>query len=152
MGQEKLSISSGIKHMPVFDGDMDTGRTVDFNPSDQGFAENLYGMVCKLQKIHDDCEKKYQAEQDPVARFEISMAMDQEMRESVDSIFGEGFCRDVFKVRLFSMADGMTVIENFLFALLDEMDASVTENLEKRDARIKKYTEKYSKYTKKYHN
>lgn len=73
------------------------------------------------------------------------------MREAVDSIFGEGFCKDVFKTRLFAMADGMTVVENFLFAILDEMDESITENLSKRDARIRKYTEKYSKY-KKYHN
>ena len=42
----------------------------------------------------------------------------------------------------------MTVIENFLFGVLDMMDESVTENISKRDAKIRKYTEKYRKYRK----
>lgn len=151
MNQENLSISSGIKHMPVFMGGIDTGRSVDFNPADQGFAESLYGLISTLSKIYDAKKKEYEAEQDPAARFDINRAEDAEMRKAVDSLFGDGFCADVFKTRLFALADGMTVVENFLFALLDEMDASITENLAKRDARIKKYTEKYSKY-KKYHN
>lgn len=151
MRQGNISISSGIKHMPVFDGDRDTGRSVDFNPADQGFAELLYGLISKLAKIHDGKKPEYEAEKDLVNRFEIIVSEDAEMRQAVDSVFGDGFCKDVFKVRLFAMADGLTVIENFLYALLDEMDEAVTENLAKRDARIKKYTEKYSKY-KKYHN
>lgn len=151
MSQENISISSGILHKPVIMDGVDTGRTVDFNPADQGFAESLYGLISKLSKIHETKKKEYEAEPDISNRFEISMEEDAEMRKSVDSLFGEGFCKDVFKVRLFALADGMTVIENFLMAILDEMDESVTENLAKRDARIKKYTEKYSKY-KKYHN
>lgn len=151
MSQENLSISSGILHKPVIMDGVDTGRTVDFNPADQGFAESLYGLVSKLGKIHDAKKKEYEAEQDLTNRFEICMAEDTEMRKAVDSLFGDGFCNDVFKVRLFAISDGMTVIENFLIALLDEMDEAVTENLARRDARIKKYTEKYSKY-KKYHN
>lgn len=151
MSQENLSISSGILHKPVIMDGVDTGRTVDFNPADQGFAESLYGLISKLSKIHEAKKKEYEAELDLAARFEISMAEDAEMRKAVDFLFGDGFCQDVFKVRLFAISEGMTVIENFLLAILDEMDDAVTENLEKRDARIKKYTEKYSKY-KKYHN
>lgn len=151
MSQENLSISSGILHKPVIMDGVDTGRTVDFNPADQGFAESLYGLVSKLGKIHEEKKKEYEAENDPATRFDINRAEDAEMRKAVDSLFGDGFCKDVFKVRLFALSDGMTVIENFLMAILDEMDESVTENLAKRDDRIKKYTEKYSKY-KKYHN
>lgn len=150
MGKDK-HVSGGIESLHIFMDDVDTGRTVDFNPADQGFAESLYGLISKLSKIHDAKKKEYEAEQDPAARFDISRAEDTEMRKAVDSLFGDGFCKDVFKTRLFALADGMTVVENFLFALLDEMDEAVTENLAKRDARIKKYTEKYSKY-KKYHN
>lgn len=151
MSQENLSISSGILHKPVIMDGVDTGRTVDFNPADQGFAESLYYLVSEIGKIHETKKKEYEAELDLANRFEICVAEDTEMRKAVDSLFGDGFCKDVFKVRLFSISDGMTVIENFLIALLDEMDEAVTENLAKRDARIKKYTEKYSKY-KNYHN
>lgn len=151
MVQDRFDVSSGIKHLPVFIDGTDTGRTVDFNPADNGFAESLYGLTSKLSQIHESRKKEYEDEQDPAARFDISRSEDAEMREAVDSLFGDGFCRDVFKTRLFALADGMTVVENFLFALLDEMDESITENLSKRDSRIKKYTDKYSKY-KKYHN
>lgn len=151
MSQERFDVSSGIKHLPVFMDGSDTGRTVDFNPADNGFAESLYGLISKLSQIHEAMKKQYEEEADPAARFDISRAEDAKMRETIDSVFGEGFCRDVFKTRMFALADGMTVVENFMFALLDEMDESVTENLAKRDARIKKYTEKYSKYNK-YHN
>lgn len=151
MSQDRFDVSSGIKHLSVFIDGTDTGRTVDFNPADNGFAESLYGLTSKLSQIHESRKKEYEDEQDPAARFDISRAEDAEMREAVDSLFGDGFCRDVFKTRLFALADGMTVVENFMFALLDEMDESITENLAKRDTRIKKYTDKYSKY-KKYHN
>lgn len=152
MSQDKFVVTSGVKRLAVYtDAEVDTGRYVEFNPSDLGFAEELYGLVSKLTQIHENKTKEYEAEQDPAARFDINRKEDAEMREAVDSLFGEGFSRDVFKTRLFAMADGMTVAENFLLALLDEMDANITENLAKRDAKIKKYTEKYSKYTKKYH-
>lgn len=153
MSQNKVVISTGIKHVPVFtDTGLDTGRSVDFNPTDQGFAEDLYGLVSKLAKIHDDKAKAIEAASDAAERFDISRSEDAEMRDAVDSLFGEGFCQDVFKTRLSAVVDGMTVAENFLYALLDEMDESITENVAKRDARIKKYTAKYEKYTKKYHN
>lgn len=149
MNKDKC-VSSGIESLHIFMDDVDTGRTVDFNPADSGFAESLYCLVSKLSQIHDAKSQEYEAEEDPAARFDISRAEDAEMRDAVDSMFGEGFCKDVFKTRLFALADGMTVIENFLFGILDEMDESVTENLAKRDAKIKKYTDKYAKY-RKYH-
>lgn len=135
--------------MPVVTAEgRDTGRTVEFNPADQGFAEDLYGLVSKIMKIHECKSQEYKAEEDPAARFDISRAEDAEMREAVDAMFGEGFCRDVFKTRLFAVADGLTVIENFLYSLMDEIDESIAKNMVKRDAQIKKYTAKYSKYKK----
>ena len=152
MIQEKFVVSGGIKHMPIYtDGDVDTGRAVDFNPADQGFVESLYGLVSKISKIHETKAKEYEAAADAAEKFDIGRAEDAEMREAVDSLFGEGFCKDVFKTRLFALVDGMTAIENFLFALMDEMDASIMENMAKRDAQIRKYTDKYSKY-KKHHS
>lgn len=151
MSRENCSLSSGLKHLPVFMDDIDTGRTVDFNPADQGFAESLYCLVSKISSIHDAKMKEYEAAKDAVQKFDIGRAEDAEMRASVDSLFGEGFCKDVFKTRLFALVDGVTVIEGFLLSILDEMDDTITDNIAKRDAKIKKYTDKYSKY-KKYHN
>ena len=46
-------------------------------------------------------------------------------------------------VRLTALADGLSVLENFVFAIMDEMDGSVRNNLAKREGRIAKYTAKY---------
>lgn len=152
MSQNIVSFSGGVRRFDVYtDTGMDTGRYVEFNPADQSFAEDLYGLVSKLGKIHEKFVKEAETA-DAADRFDLSRAEDAEMRAAVDAMFGEGFCKDVFRTRLFALADGMTAVENFLYALLDKMDASVSENLAKRDARIKQYTQKYSKYTKKFHN
>ncbi len=148
MSTDKLCVTGGILHVPVCVDDVETGRFLDFNPSDQGFAEDLYGLVNKISAIHEEKKKMYELAADPAAKFDISRDEDRQMRSAVDSLFGNGFCEDVFKTRLFAIADGMTVIENFLFGVLDMMDESVTENISKRDAKIRKYTEKYRKYRK----
>lgn len=152
MSQNKIVAVGGIKHFIVVDETgAELGRSVDFNPSDQGFAEDLYCLASKIQNIHVKKQAEYEAEENASVRFDISRAEDKEMREAVDAMFGEGFSKDVFKTRLFALANGFTVAENFLFALLDEMDESISANISARDARIKKYTNKYSKYAKKYH-
>lgn len=146
-GKNHLVISTGIKRMSVItDTGTDTGRSIEFNPTDQSFAEDLYGMVSKMAQIHSEKEKERAAMNDPVARFDINRAEDDEMRKAMDALFGNGFCGDVFKTRLFAVVDGLTVVEAFLYSLLDEMDASATESVAKRDARIRQYTDKYRKY------
>lgn len=152
MSQNKIVVSSGIRHLPVVDDTgAETGRSVDFNPADQGFAEELYGLASKIGEIQETKAREYELAESAAARFDVSRAKDREMREAVDALFGEGFSKDVFKTRLVALTGGLTVVEAFLLSLLDEMDESITANIAARDARIKKYTEKYSKYTKKYH-
>lgn len=148
MRKENLTIETGLVEL-----DINGKRTIQLNPSDAGFVETLYGLVSKLDVIHQDIAEKAKGEEDAVKRFDLSRAEDKQMREAVDDVFGAGFCADVFpSIRLFALADGLTVIENFLYALLDKMDEDITANVAKRDARIKKYTDKYSKYQKKFHN
>lgn len=152
VSQDELVVASGIRHLAIVDETgTPTGRYVDFNPADQGFAEELYGLASKLEKIHESKAKEREQAEDGATRYDINRAEDKEMREAVDALFGEGFSKDVFHTRLSALVDGLTVVENFLFALLDKMDDTITANIAKRDARIKKYTDKYSKYTSKYH-
>ena len=148
MRKENLTVETGLIEL-----DINGKRTIQLNPSDAGFVEALYGLVSKLDAIHQDAAAKAKDVEDAAKRFDLSRAEDKQMRDAVDDVFGAGFCADVFPgIRLFALADGLTVIENFLYALLDKMDADITENVAKRDARIKKYTDKYSKYQKKFHN
>lgn len=143
---KQVELSSGVQILPVIVDGFDTGRTVNFNPADQEFAEELYALVYRIGEIHNQKNEARKAEPDILKRFDINRAEDNEMREAVDSVFGEGFSRDVFKTRLFAVSDGLTVVENFLFALLDEMDEKITAAIASRDAKVRKYTEKYRKY------
>lgn len=143
---EEVKLTSGIRRLPVIVDCQDTGRVVMFNSADQEFAEVLYALVHRIGEIHKAKNEQRKAEPDILKKFEINRAEDQEMRAEVDAVFGEGFCADVFQTRLFALSDGMTVVENFLFALLDELDESITANMAKRDSKIHRYTEKYRKY------
>lgn len=147
MRKDVMTIDDGLVEL-----DINGKRTIKFNPSDIGFAEDLYGLASKIGAIQDAKEAEYAATSDPVARFDVSRSEDKEMRAVVDDYFGDGFCGDLFPgVRLYALADGMTLIEGLLYGLLDKMDDDITANIARRDAKIKKYTDKYHKYTSKYH-
>lgn len=136
---EGINFETGLVDMPV-----NGGRKIKFNPADIGFLETIYGLLAKLETIEKEMEKKRAKTDDLAKLFDHSRSSDKRMREAVDSVFGEGFCADVFPgVRLMAMANGLTVLENFLFAIIDEMDESVRANLEQRNDRIAKYTAKY---------
>ena len=123
------------------------GRTIRFNPSDIGFMETLYNLIGKIEAIDRETALKKDKTDDPAKLFDYARASDKRMKEAVDAIFGEGFSDDVFRgLRLVAMADGLTVIENFVFAIVDKMDDSVRANMEQREGRIAKYTEKYKRH------
>lgn len=146
---ENVNITSGIHVLPVIVDGRDTGRTVNFNPADQEFAEELYALVYSIGKIHEEKNRQRAEESDMLKKFDINRAEDREMREAVDLVFGEGFAADVFPTRLFAVSeDGLTVVESFLFSLLDKMDEGINARIAKRNANISKYTNKYRKYTK----
>ena len=141
---KELNFSTGVVEMAV-----NGGRTIRFNPADVGFLENLYCLLGKIEAIGAEGKKKQDKTDDPAKLFDYAKSSEKRMRAEVDSMFGEGFCADVFQeVRLTALADGLTVIENFAFAIVDEMDESIQDNLTKRDGRIAKYTAKYQKYKK----
>lgn len=144
---KNVELTSGIQRLPVIVDGQDSGRIVAFNPADQEFAEMLYALVHRIGEIHKDKNQLRSEETDVLKKFEINREEDQQMRCAVDEVFGEGFCGDVFQTRLFALSEeGLTVVESFLFSLLDQMDEGITAKMAKRDANIRKYTDKYRKY------
>ena len=138
----EIRFSTGVVEMPV-----NGGRTIRFNPVDVGFLDTLYGLLAKVDAIDKETAKKREKTEDLSKVFDYLRASDRRMREAVDAVFGEGFSDDVFNgVRLTAQADGLSVLENFAFAVIDQMDESVTENMARRNERIAKYTAKYEKY------
>jgi hypothetical protein len=138
---EELIFATGVVEMKV-----NGGRIIRFNPADVGFLDTLYSLLGKLEAIQQDEDKKKEKTDDPSKFFDYARLCDKRMRDAVDSVFGEGFSSEVFQeLRLFALADGLTVIENFIFAIVDKMDDSVRENMAKRNDRMAKYTAKYRK-------
>lgn len=141
----EIRFSTGVVEVPV-----NGGRTIRFNPTDVGFLDTLYGLLAKVDAIDKETAKKREKTEDVSKVFDYMRASDKRMREAVDAMFGEGFSDDVFNgVRLVAQADGLSVLENFVFAVFDQMDESVTKNMAKRGERIAKYTAKYEKYKRK---
>ncbi len=139
---KELNFETGLAEMQV-----NGGRIIRFNPADIGFMDTLFSLLGKIESIEAETEKKRGKTEDLAKLFDYARASDKRMREAVDSVFGENFCEEVFPgLRLTAMADGLTVLENFVFAVLDEMDESVRDNLAKREGRIAKYTAKYQSH------
>lgn len=135
-----ITFSTGVVEMSV-----NGKRTIRFNPTDFGFMDTLYSLIAKVDAIGKDCERKLQKSTSPEKDFDYYRAADKQMKKAVDDVFGDGFSDDVFDgVRLIAWAgDGLTVLESFVFAVIDHMDGSVRENMERRNAKIESYTAKY---------
>jgi len=135
----ELTFATGLTEMQV-----NGGRVIRFNPADVGFMDTLFTLLGKIEAIEAETEKKRDKTDDLARLFDYARASDKRMREAVDAVFGEGFCDEVFPgLRLTALADGLTVLENFVFAVVDQMDESIRDNLSKRNDRIAKYTAKY---------
>lgn len=135
----EINFSTGVVEMSV-----NGKRTIKFNPADVGFIETLYSLMAKVEEIETESQKKREKTDDPAKVFDYFRSSDKRMREAVDAVFGESFCDDVFDgVRLVALADGLTVLENFVFAVIDQMDESVRANMAARNDRVAKYTAKY---------
>ena len=88
---KELRFETGLAEMTV-----NGGRVIRFNPSDVGFMDTLYTLLGKIEAIEAEANKK-QAKTDELGRlFDLSRSSDRRMRDAVDSVFGEGFCDDVF--------------------------------------------------------
>lgn len=146
---EELNFSTGVTEFKV-----NGGRVIRFNSADPGFLDTVCSLGMKLDAIRTDLsKKKADKSDDPAKVFDYERLCEKRMREAMDSVFGEGFSNDVFQeLRLYAMADGLMLYENFIFSIMDKMDESICENLNQREGRIAKYTAKYTeKYRKARH-
>jgi len=119
-----------------------SGRSITFNPTDAAYAEKLRNLVDRLSEIEKQHES---ADEDVLTRLRTT---DQDMRAEVDAFFGSDFCRDVFgDSRLLALSGGLTLIEQLLYAIIDQMDTSIRDAEGLRKQKLEKYTKKYSRYT-----
>lgn len=139
-----IELVDGLVEVPVTRREV-VVASVKINPSDAGFMETLYGLAETLDSIEQKCMDACKDEEDYKKVFALKRSADKEMREVVDSVFGDGFCTAAFNgLRMDGVLnDGTLVYENLMFKVVDAMDEDIRNRVAKRNATVEKYTSKY---------
>ncbi len=115
---------------------------VRFNPADPAFADRIYTAFDKLKGKQGDKDTSGMSAREV---FDYLRALDEEMRETIDSVFEQPVCAELFgSMSVYASAGGTPLWMNFMLAVIDELDEGV-----KREKAF--HSEKLAKYTKKYH-
>ena len=118
--------------------------TVHFNPTDVGFLEKLSDSFAALDLIQEEVKLSQEEISDEKDVFNLAKNLDGKMRDILNALFGMDVCTPLFGgMNLFASAGGLPVWANLMLAIADEVETSMSGELKKREARIKKYTEKY---------
>ena len=116
--------------------------TVQFNPTDVSFLEKLSESFATLDRIQEEVKREEISDEKDV--YNLAKNLDTKMREIINSLFGQDVCTPLFgEMNLFASAGGLPVWANLMLAIADEVQASMQGELEKRNDKIRKYTEKY---------
>ena len=116
--------------------------TVRFNPTDVSFLEKLSESFAALDQIQEEVKREEITDEKDV--YNLAKNLDIRMREIIDALFGMDVCTPLFgEMNLFASAGGLPVWANLMLAIADEVQDSMDSELKQREARIRKYTEKY---------
>ena len=118
--------------------------TVRFNPTDVSFLEKLSDSFAYLDLIQEEVKLSREEITDEKDIYNLAKNLDGKMRDIINALFGMDVCTPLFgEMNLFASAGGLPVWANLMLAIADEVQTSMQGELEKRDAKIRKYTEKY---------
>ena len=138
---KELNIATGLQEYN-FNGKC----TVFFNPTDPNFIDKVFTSFSDLDQKNEEYREQVAKETDSEKVLEIAKAMDNEMREMIDGIFGTEVCAPLFgKISVYASADGLPLWANLMLAVIDEMDDAFAREKKASNPRIKKYTEKFTK-------
>ena len=118
--------------------------TVCFNPTDIGFIEKLSDSFSYLDLIQEEVKLSKEEVTDEKDVYALAKSLDGKMRDIINALFGQDVCTPLFgEMNLFASAGGLPVWANLMLAIAEEVESSMQGELKQREARIKKYTEKY---------
>ena len=138
---KNLTFDNGIEEY-----DLDGKVTVRFNPTDVSFLEKLSDSFQVLDLIQEEVKLSQEEITDEKDVFNLAKNLDQKMRDIINALFGQDVCTPLFgEMNLFASAGGLPVWANLMLAVADEVQNSMQGELKKREARIRKYTDKYKK-------
>ena len=147
MAEKNLFIETGVVTYHI-NGAVD----VSFNPTDAAFVEKLYSTFTNLDSRQDEFQKRVkEIGTDKEQMFDYARERDQEMRRLIDDLLGEGVSDALFHgMNVYSLAGGLPVWVNLLFAIADEIHDAYDSEQAKTEPRIKSYDAKYQQLLKKY--
>ena len=67
-------------------------REVSFNPNDVEFLEKLFTAFGELDETQAKYQRQLEKGRGTKEIFAIARKLDEEMRSTIDGVFGEGFC------------------------------------------------------------
>ncbi|MBR4475004.1 MAG: hypothetical protein IKS55_15390 [Oscillospiraceae bacterium] len=138
---KNLTFDNGIEEY-----DLDGKVTVKFNPTDVAFLEKLSDSFQVLDLIQEEVKLSQEEITDEKDVFNLAKNLDTKMRDIINALFGQDVCTPLFgEMNLFASAGGLPVWANLMLAIADEVQNSMQGELKKREARIRKYTDKYKK-------
>ena len=127
-------------HLKTFTLNNDPNKVIQINTADLGIIERLEKAQKKLEKLQKDAENKQNLITDGL-QYSILGEIDKEMREQINYIFGSDVSTPAFGTAYcFSPCNGSPMFENFLNALIPEIEKDITAESKKVQANISKYT------------
>ena len=118
--------------------------TVRFNPTDVSFLEKLSDSFAYLDLIQEEVRQSKEEVTDEKNVYNLAKNLDKKMRDIINALFGQDVCTPLFgEMNLFASAGGLPVWANLMLAIAEEVQNCMQGELEQREARIRKYTEKY---------
>lgn len=137
---EKLNINSGKKKYMI----NDTEEYICFNPSSPEFAQKIVDAFRKCHKITEQTKVAFNGSADSI--FETLNKIDAEIKATIDAAFDEPVCEKAFEgASAISLSDGLPIWVNFLMAVIDEIDKSVSEAKTTISPSAQRYLDKYQK-------
>ena len=122
---------------------------VSFNPTDSNFVERLYSVFEELDRKQEGYKSQVEKMANSREIFDFARERDAEMRGILDGLFGVPVCDTLFgDMNVYASSNGLPVWCNFLFSIIDEVEASSSKEQKLTSPRIAKYTAKYKKYQK----
>lgn len=116
---------------------------VRFNPADMLFLERLYKAAEDLDAAQTAFAQAAGKQERP---FDLARECESKMRGIIDALFGVPVCDKLFDgVSVFAAGDGFPLWSNLLFAIIDQMDDSLTAQKTRAQERVRKYSAKYKR-------
>lgn len=141
MSNKEIQIATGLQEFKL-----NGVVSVFFNPTDAAFIEKVFKTFDELDKAQDNYSERLDKAKSLTEMFNFLSDLNKEMREKLFNLFDMDIVTPLIgNANVYALSEGMPIWANIMFAIIDEIDTSFDEQTKLSDAKIKKYTSKYTR-------